>query len=629
MSDILNTGKSALFAFQRALSTTSNNIANVNTEGYSRQRVDFQAVGDDRQTVIGVGQGVRIQNIERVHDQFSNRQVNSATSAHSQQKTYHNLASKIDNIIADPSLSITPAINLFFNSLQDANNDPSSSASREIVLDSAARLSQRFQTLQDQLDSTQTEVNNRTRQAVDEVDSLANSIAEINRRIIAVNNSSIYRASNELKDQRDKLVNELSTYIDVETIEEDSGALNVYIGKGISLVINGAAQELKTVQHDVYPDRLKIEIGNDSLRQDIRPRLQGGEIGGLNQFSDTTLHPTMQEVGRVAVVLADQINQQHALGLDLNSDPGGAMFDSPLPQVYSSSRNSGSGVITAQIDDTSVLKGTDYLLRYDGGNLRATRTSDGVEMTGPVPLIIDGLTVNLTGTPDNGDTFVLTATGRAAGGFNELIKDPSKLAMASPLATTSSIDNLGDSTISHAKILDNTVSTFNDPVSFVFTSATNYNIVDTNSGTILSAGENYTEGSPIVLNGWQIQLAGEPRAGDTHNVRPNTEGRGNNANGLELIQLQNALTVEGISTFNDAYGAVVSRVGAHTRAAETRTDALESLLSTAIDRQQATQGVNLDEEAVNLTQYQQAYQASAKIIATADTLFQAILGATR
>lgn len=629
MSDILNTGKSALFAFQRALSTTSNNIANVDTEGYSRQRVELEAVSGDRLNYIDVGRGVRISNIERVHDQFATAQVNNATSTFTQQKTHHLMASRIDNLLADPALSISPAASDFFNALQDANNDPSSIASRTVVLDSADRLAQRFQTMQKQLDATQTEVNNRTRAAISEVDSLAQNIADINQRIISVNGSTTVRASNELKDQRDQLIKELSGYIDVDTVEEDSGALNVFIGKGISLVVNGQAQQLSAVKDDIYPDRLKIEIGNDTLKQNISPRLQGGEIGGLNEFSISTLHPAMNEMGRLAVVISDHLNTQHARGLDLNGDTGGALFSQALPQIFSSDRNAGTGIVDATIDNASALKASDYLLRFDGTNMRATRSSDGVETSGPLPLVLDGMTLNLSGSPVAGDTFVLSATGRASGAFTSQLNDPDKLALAGPLSTTSSIGNLGESRISEATVADHTAVSLTDPIELVFTSDTSFDVIDITSGATLVAGVTYSEGTDIQINGWQVSMSGKALAGDTHRIEPNTQGRGNNTNGLSLNDLQLALTVDGNSTFNDAYGALVSRVGAHTRTAETRTGALESLLDSAIDRQQSAQGVNLDEEAVNLTRYQQAYQASAKIIATADELFQTILGATR
>jgi len=128
MTALLNTGKSALFAFQRALATTSHNIANVNTDGYSRQRVDLQNVPGDGQSVRSTGSGVQVSGIERMHDQFASARVASATSEHASQEVQYQLASRLDNLVATEGMSIAPALTNFFNAVQDANTDPSSVA---------------------------------------------------------------------------------------------------------------------------------------------------------------------------------------------------------------------------------------------------------------------------------------------------------------------------------------------------------------------------------------------------------------------------------------------------------------------------------------------------------------------
>ena len=220
MTDLLNTGKSALFAFQRALSTTSHNIANANTEGYSRQRVDFQAVPGDRFSLSNnsTGGGVRISNIERIADQFASARVSAATSAHAEQEVHYQLASRLDNLVATEGISIAPALNNFFNAIQDANADPSSVASREVVLENVDQLAERFISMQDQLEDAQSEVNSRTREAINTVDQYAQSLAEINTRIIATASSQNSQQAHDLEDQREQLVNKISEYMDVDTL---------------------------------------------------------------------------------------------------------------------------------------------------------------------------------------------------------------------------------------------------------------------------------------------------------------------------------------------------------------------------------------------------------------------------
>ena len=629
MTDILNTGKSALFAFQRALSTTSHNIANVNTEGYSRQRVSFESANITDEANRFIGSGVRIGDIERIHDQFATSRVNSATSEHAQELTHYSMASRLDNLVATEGISVSPAINELFNSLQDANTNASSIASRGIVVDKTELLAQRFQTLQSQLDDTQIETNARIRAAVDSVNQYSTAIAEINTQVLSLSSSTQQHTANDLLDKRDQLVQQLSDQIEVSTVTQNNGTMNVYMGKGVRLVVGSTAETIKAVPDDTYPDRLQIRLGDGDGEISLQSKIQGGEIGGLSEFTTKTLYPAMQALGQLSLVMADALNTQHAKGVDMNGENGTALFTTPEPEVYSSIRNSGTGIMTATIDDVAALAPSDYLLRYDGATFTATRTTDGAQTSGAIPLDLDGMSLSVTGTPVAGDTFIVSATTRAAGFMESVISDPSKLALADQLTTVSDIANVGEARISSAVVVDPTSAALKDPINLVFNSDSTLNIVDANSGATLSANVPYLSGETISANGWEVAISGNARSGDVHRIQNNATGRGNNVNGLALANLQMADLVEGNKSFTDAYGAMVSHVGTQTNTAQTRASALESLKENAIFRQQSTQGVSLDEEAIDLTKYQQAYQASAQIISTADTLFQSILGAMR
>ncbi|ASJ71801.1 flagellar hook-associated protein FlgK [Granulosicoccus antarcticus] len=629
MTDILNTGKSALFAFQRALGTTSHNIANVNTEGYARQRVDLEGVPGNTGLYNQPGSGVSVAGIERIHDEFATARVNSSTSAYEEQLTHQVMASRLDSLVATDGSSVGPAMSDFFNAIQDVNTDPSSIAAREVALDATNQLTDRFQSMQSQLDDIQTEVNDRTKAAVTTVGELAESIALVNKQVMSSGKSTSASATNDLMDQRDRLINELSKYVEIDTISHESGALNVFMGKGIALVIGSTAQNIKTTPDDTYPDRLQIQIGKEGSEKTIDTQLQGGEIGGLAEFANQTLRPAMNDLGRLALTMADTLNQQHGSGLDLDGNVGTDLFEVPTPQVYSNSRNTGSGAITAAITDSGALEATDYLVRFDGANYTATRSSDGEETTGSSnTLLLDGLELTMTSGAAVGDTFVISATGRAAGQISTVITDVDKLAVAGQLTTSSDIANTGESRISSAKVVDAANGSLQDPVDIVFTSENSYEIHDA-SGATLQALQTYTSGDPINFNGWEVSISDDAAAGDIHHIEPNTLGKGDNSNGLALADMQQETLVAGTQTFNDAYGTLVSKVGSQTNAAMTRASALESLKDNAIERQQSVQSVSLDEEAIDLTRYQQAYQAAAKIITTADEMFQTILGAVR
>ena len=629
MTDILNTGKSALFAFQRAIATTSHNIANVNTEGYSRQRVTLEAISSGNRDYEYNGTGVQVSDIQRVHDQFATARVNSATSDHSEQETHYQMASRLDNLVATDGISVSPAMSEFFNAMQDANADASSIASRSIVIDKAEQLTQRFRSLQDQFDDAQVETNSRLRAAVDNVNEYARTIAEINVQVVGSGSHRQAHDANDLLDQRDRLISKLSEHIEVSTVVQDNGAMNVYIGKGVRLVTDGIAEPITTVADDTYPDRLQLLLGQGTTQLNLDAHIQGGEIGGLNDFTGNTLYPAMQELGRLSLIMADSLNVQHSKGVDIHGETGLDLFDTPEPNVFSSSGNTGTGVVTATIDDVYALEASDYLLRFDGANFTATRTSDGVQTTGPMPVTLDGMNLSFTGTPASGDTFIVSATNRAAGSIQSVITDPQKLALASQLSTSSNIANVGDSAISVATVDDPLAANLKDPIDITFNTDNTFNVIDVNSGATLSSNVAYTPGDTVALNGWEVTLSGSARTGDTHRIESNATGQGNNVNGLAMSDMQASNIIGGTQSFNDAYGAMVSGVGTRTHTAQVRTDALEALKSSAIDRQQATQGVSLDEEAIDLTRYQQAYQASAQIIQTADTLFQSILGAIR
>lgn len=629
MTDLLNTGKSALFAFQRALSTTSHNIANVNTDGYSRQRVDFESVPGDARAINSIGGGVGIASIERITDQFASSRVSAATSAHAEQEVQYQLASRLDNMVATDGMSVAPALNNFFNSIQDANSDPSSIATREVVIENANQLADRFKSMQDQLDDTQSEVNDRTREAVQSVDQYAQSIAELNQRIMGSVNSQGSPQAHDLKDQREKLINKISEYIDVDTLIQENGAMNVFIGKGMTLVTDSRAQSLDTVRDSLNPDRVQITISDGNSTQLLSTQIQGGIIGGLDNFSDTTLNQAMHDLGRLALTVADKMNQQHALGVDLDGNPGADIFDSTEPVVFSDTGNTGSGVLRGRITDIEAIQASEYVVRFDGANFTTTRSEDGQTSSSTLPVILDGMALSITGTPVAGDVFIVSATGRAATAMEVLIDNPDQLALAGQLTTSSDIANIGDTEISAATVTDNEDIGLSQPVDITFVTDNTYDIIDSTSGAVLLSGASYIDDDPINFNGWEVSIKGDAKAGDTHSVTPNVTGRGDNTNGRALADMQTGLHVDGTESFSDAYGSLVSRIGSSTSAAATRTTALESLRNNAIDRQQTAQGVSLDEEAIDLTRYQQAYQAAAQIITTSETMFQSILGAIR
>lgn len=623
MSSVLNNAASGLLAFQRAIATTSQNIANVNTEGYSRQRIDLDAVSPTSHYAGAVGRGVRVENIERLHNEFSTQRVVESSSAHAGEETHLNLASRLDSLVADEALGLTPALSSFDAALQDAAANPSSAAVREVLLGAGQALAERFSSMQSELDSSRDEIEQRMKADISEVNELALSVADLNRRITLLGTQG---GTNEIEDQRDVLIGEIAKLIDIKTISQDNGAVDLAIGNGQWLVADSKTREMRVVPDATEPSGQALQIGSGDLWETLGDDVTtGGAVGGYLAFARDTLSPTEQRLGRLARVIGESINETHRSGIRPDGTAGEDWFDILGPQVTASTDNVSTASLNVIIDDTNSLAASDYEVRHDAGTLYVTRRDDGETFSGTAPISIDGLTIALDGTPADGDTYIVSANGAVASGITQLLSDPMDIALARRLSVDIAIENSGRATINQPDVTDILDPGLDNEVEITFTSDDTYDVIDTATGTALATGMAYTSGDDLNYNGWHTQIAGIPNQGDTFTISPGDTPSSDNGNALALSDLQDALSVEGTTNPVDEYASLVSFVGGSTRQLDTRTQGLATLLSEAQDRRDALSGVNLDEEAVDLSRFTQAYQASAQVVATADTLFQNLL----
>jgi len=602
MSGLLSTSLSGLMAAQRSLETVQHNISNVNTEGYSRQRVQ-QSTMPALHAVYGyVGQGVQVTSITRSYDQFINKQLNSSLSAFGDADRYRQLSTRVDNIMADPSTGMVPPMNRFFNALNDVANDPTSIPSRQVLLSEAETLAQNFNALSSRFEEIRTQNNNDIGAMVNDINSLAKSIANINTQIT----SSIGRTGgsiqpNDLLDQQDALLSKLAEIVNVSVVPQKDGSTSVFIGNGQTLVLNGNAAEFTAFQSEYDPNRLEIGLKTPSGVNNVTSQISGGSLAGSLSFRDEVLDPAQQQLGMVAAGLAMEVNALHEKGFDLSGTAGLALFNfsgvEKIP-VIKNPLNTGNATVKVNFQDVNVnpsaagnLDFSDFKLKYVGGtdytltrvrdnqviNLTATDTvpATGVftlsfASTQPVNIDVSalpgiGITVDLSGgqTISAGDEFLARPTYNAAQKIGVNITDPKKIAAATNIEI--------------------------DP-------ATKLPVLD-------------GAGNPVIIKG--------PMPGD-------------NSNALKLANLGNKLGMLGGSTsFNGAYGQIVSGVGSLTRASELSSSAQQTLLNQARESREGLAGVNLDEEAANLLKFQQAYQASAQAISIARSLFDTLIGAVR
>lgn len=648
---MLGIGTSALAAFQNALRTTSHNISNSATPGYSRQRVNL---GTNPPQFLGngyVGSGVKTLSVERVVDQFLTTQLRDTTSNFHGVDAFHNLASQVDNLLADPQAGLTPALQNFFNSVQGVADDPASGPARQVLLGDAQALVTRFQTLQDRLENLGTNSDILLRDYVDQINSLGQAIADVNLDIANGIQNGGNVLPNDLLDQRDELVRELAEMIDVTTVEQEDGMLNVFIGSGQSLVLGQFNNDIIVTPGQFDPEELDVAIQQPGLAPVvITEQLTGGKLGGSLDFRDRVLKPAENALGRVAIGLTETFNAQHRLGVDLNGALGGDFFNIGTPNAFAHSDNTGAGTVSASIANAGNLTTSDYILEsVDGGNLYSlTRLSDNqvfnIDTLGASPFNyqVDGFQLTINAGAAAGDLFEIQPTNFGAETISLAISDPARVAAATPIRTLASFGNLGDGEISQGSVSNVAslpLSLNGGDITLTFdpnalgAGIPGFNVTGGPGGTLAydpateGNGKEFTLGAPF--DGITFEVSGAPTAGDTFTVTDNLSGISDNRNALALANLQTTNTLAGNNTYQSAYGELVADVGSQTRQAQITVDAQSVLLDQATAARESVSGVNLDEEAANLVRYQQAYQAAAQMISVANSLFDSILLATR
>ncbi len=420
--DILGISVSGLLAFQRNLATTGHNISNVNTPGYTRQRVELvsrnpQASGDGF-----IGTGVQTSTVQRIYDTFLTGQVRYATSANSQLQTYSSLSSQVDNLLADPVAGLNPSLQRFFDAVHTANSDPASLPARQVLLSEANALTNRFHYMDQRLADMRQGINTKITTSVNEINSLASGIAKLNQQIVLAKGLAGGQPPNDLLDQRDALVARLAEQVSVTTVDQEDGAQNIFIGTGQTLVVSGNASKLSVVGNPYDVTRFEVALTAGPITSITSDYITGGVLGGTLDFRKEMLDPAQNALGRVAIGLAATFNDQHQLGQDLKGVLGQDFFntlDSISPRVFSTS----AATLTASVSDVNALTISDYRLDFDGTNYNLTRLTDNALISSvafgafPQTIASEGLTLTLSAGAVAGDSFLIQPTRAGAKDF--------------------------------------------------------------------------------------------------------------------------------------------------------------------------------------------------------------------
>lgn len=627
---IFSVGNSALASAYTALRTAGNNVANANTPGYSRQSVVMTPqVGA---TIGGqfVGRGVAVVEVRRSYSEFLTSQANQATASGAEADMRASQLGQVARLFKNDSTGVGSAVDRFFNAVQDLTQRPGDASVRQQLVGAGNLLTQRFNDVGNRLSEMRVGSERQVRQEADTVNRLAQEIALLNDKISLARGSGA--SPNDLLDKRDAAIRSLNQSVRVSAVAQSDGSVNVFIGNGQPLVVGAEANTFAVRSDAIDPQQLRIGVvqkGGGFLPVET-DGIGGGSIGGLMQFRNEDLVNVENQIGRLAVVLTSEFNTQHRLGNDGSGAAGGDFFKPVTMSALAASTNGNPATVASvALADASQLKASDYRVDYDGTNYRLTRLSDGTTFapSASPTFTQDGLTISLSGTPPaTGDQFFIRPFSSASRDLAMTVVQGAQVAAASPVKASLASGNTG------ALVIDNLVAlgpvrnpALGNAIDVTFTSGSAYEI--RSGATVLASGV-YTSGSPILFNGWSLAMRGQPQAGDQVMVRANGNAIGDNGNALELGRIVDRTLIDG-AALSGGYANIVASLGGAAQGAEVFSVAQASIRDSALNAEAEVSGVNLDEEAARLIQYQQQYQAAAKVIAVGRTIFDEILSLAR
>ncbi len=640
---ILNIGSQALQANLVALQTAGNNIANVNTEGYSRQKVVLTTVPGQYTGGGYIGKGVAVQTIQRNYDAFLTRQSTLASTIQASDVTRSDYLTQLGEIFQGGSTGLGASINDMMNAFSDVASAPTDLTARTVVLTRVDETARRMRAASQSLDDLQSGISQSLKEKVNAINTIATNIAAVNEQIARAQGGG--QPPNDLLDRREQLIRDLNKYIQTTSIAADDGTVGVFIGGSQALVLGTEASPLSLVDDefgDPLKNKLAITRNGVSITMDENI-LGGGEVSGLLRFQNTDLAEGRNLLGRLTLAVTTSMNEQHALGLDLDGNVGGNLFTptdlSTSSNIYQVVGQTSGASLSMSISDITQFVASDYELTYTSPtDISIKRTSDGVFRTFTAsPITIDGLTITDAsfGSATAGDRFLLKPFSTSASNIAREFSTPRALAVSNPLAARLSPTNTGSLALASlsAKTLATTAATLPQPsYSITFTVAagvTTYDIVDNTAATPGLTGQPYVSGQPIAYTpagfpGFSLLLSGSPANTDTVSITQNAYAALGGGNASAMMELRDVAMFDG-AALTDGYAGLISQLGIRAQSANYSAQVSTNIAVNAEKARTGVSGVNLDEEAAKLLQYQQAYQASAKMIQIAQNIFDTLI----
>lgn len=643
---LLNVGARALMANQLALQTTGHNIANVNTAGYSRQTVAFQTLGGQNMGNGYIGNGADIATVMRNFSELLNRQATTAKAASAADAARSQSLNQLQEVFSGGSNGLGAAINDMMNAFADVSSAPTDASARQVVLTRMSELAARFRSASAQLDEMDYSTRQQMSNDVNVVNSLSEQVATLNGQISRA--VATGHAPNDLLDQRDQLVRDINKYVQTSQVEADDGSISLFAGGSQPLVLGLDAAKLSLQESTPYPGSGKMSLyfqQQGGQLVELTPAMAGGgEIAGLLQFQNSDLAEGRNLLGRMAIAIGDQLNTQNQLGLTLSGQKGGALFNIPMTTTGSTTAAQWAqpNTPTVTVKDASQLKASDYQIVFgtDAPKGHVVRLSDG-QITSFSNLAdlqsksIDGLQFDLKNEGQAGQSVLFSPMAAAAHAIESIVHSGNDLAVANPVSAK--INSLGDAAVRMSSL--KVEKGFNagafpagTTVSFAPDGAGGMTYTITPAPSGVAATGAYISGNAIELApGLKVTLTGTPAVNgatsDTVSFGPNSFYSSDTGNASSFLSLRDAVIFDGATTLSDGFSTAMAQIGTRTQSAAYAAKLSETIAKNLEGDRTAVSGVNLDEEAAKLLQFQQAYQASAKMLQVAQGIFDSLIQA--
>lgn len=620
--DLLNMGSQGLLTAQRQLNTTSHNINNVNTEGYSRQSVVQQTNDPIWWGGSQHGTGVHAAEVRRGYDQFATNELNITTTNLSYATEREGQLGRLDNMLANSSKKIPEDMNQWHDAVKAMADSPNDLGSRKVVIEKAKLVASGLNDSYGILAKQKSEANEVLSGTLNRVNDIGRELVEVHKALIKTPASG---ADNDLMDRHQNLINELSQYTKVTVTPKNNETFNVMIGSGHTLVSGTESSELRMINGKPDPQQTQLAIVEGKALKPIRNDDIGGKLAALFQYRDETLSQAMDEMGRIAIGFSDSVNELQSQGLDLNGEVGGNLFhdvNDPASAAARARIPAGSTAdLKVYIEDINQLKVGEYGLTFDGSQHTLT-SPDGsrqsvVPSGNPAAFAVDGLRIQMDSPIGIGERIAIRPTRDGAGNIKALLDDPAKIAAQSYLSSATKTNGNADLAI-------NAAGGLNEFQVAVSPDASQFAVLDM-KGNILQAPQVYPPSGEVNVGGTRFTLSSGAMGGDVFAINLNAAD-GDNGNLIKMQELQaQKIMNDGRSSVIDVYEGLNTEMGVQKASASRLKEVGLVEKDAAQSRVAEIAGVNMDEEAANMMKFQQAYMASSRIMSVANETFDTLL----